>query len=127
VISPDQVNTALRRKRSGLWISSLCHSTTRRVVAASTLDEQAMSRYRTQSPDTSFDAERVLVRRYRAMSPAEKLRIFRQLSRTTQELALAGLRRRFPQASTRELQLRLAATRLDRETLRAAFGWSDDQ
>lgn len=94
---------------------------------ASTLDALAMSRYRTQSPDTSVAAERVQVRRYREMSPAEKLRIFRQLSRTTQELALAGLRRRFPAASTRELQLRLAATRLDRETLRAAFDWSDSQ
>jgi hypothetical protein len=61
------------------------------------------------------------------MSPADKLRVFRELSRTTQELALAGLRRRFPHASARELQLRLAATRLDRETLRAAFGWSDSK
>jgi len=61
------------------------------------------------------------------MSPHEKLRIFRQLSRTTQELALAGIRRRFPTASTRELQLRLAATRLDREILRAAFDWSDSK
>jgi len=86
-----------------------------------------MSRYRTQSADTSFDAERILVRGYRAMSPADKMRIFRQLSRATQELALAGLRRRHPQASPRELQLRLAATRLDADTLRAAFGWSDGQ
>jgi hypothetical protein len=61
------------------------------------------------------------------MSPADKLRIFRQLSRSTQELALAGLRRRYPQASPRELQLRLAATRLDSETLRVAFGWSNSQ
>jgi hypothetical protein len=61
------------------------------------------------------------------MSPADKLRIFRQLSRSTQELALAGIRRRYPQASPRELQLRLARTRLDGDTLRAAFGWSDGQ
>ena len=84
-----------------------------------------MSTYRTQSRDTSVDAERILVERYRRMSPADKLRIFSQLSRTTQQLALAGLRRRFPEASPRELELRLAATRFDRETLRAAFGWSE--
>lgn len=84
-----------------------------------------MSRYRTQSPDTRVEAERVLVERYREMSPADKLRLFSQLSRSTQELALAGLRRRYPHATDRELQLRLAATRLDRDTLRAAFGWSD--
>ncbi len=84
-----------------------------------------MSRYRTQSPDTSVEAEQILVERYRAMSPADKVHIFRQLSRATQELALAGLRRRHPQASARELQLRLAATRLDRDTLRDAFGWPD--
>jgi hypothetical protein len=84
-----------------------------------------MSRYQTQRPDTSVDAERFLVRRYRTISPADKLRIFRQLSRATQELALAGLRHRHPQASVRELRLRLAATRLDHETLRAAFGWTD--
>jgi len=86
-----------------------------------------MSRYQTQSRDTHVDAERFLIERYRAMSPADKLRIVRQLSLTTQELALAGLKRRFPEASPRELQLRLAATRLDRDTLRAAFGWSDGQ
>ena len=86
-----------------------------------------MDRYRTQSPDTSFDAERFLVRRYRTMSHADKLRIFSQLSRATQELALAGIRRRHPHASSRELQMRLAATRLDPAVLRDAFGWSDDQ
>ena len=84
-----------------------------------------MSQYRTQSPDTSFDAERFLICRYRAMSPADKLSIFRQLSQTAQALALAGLRRRHPEASPRELQLRLAATRLDEETLRAVFGWPE--
>ena len=85
-----------------------------------------MTRYRTQSADTSIDVDRMLVRRYRAMSPADKVRIVRQLSRTTQELALAGLRQRYPHASPREMQLRLAATRLDAATMRAAFGWSDD-
>ncbi len=86
-----------------------------------------VSQYRTQSPDTSFDAERFLVRKYRAMSPADKLRIFRQLSQTAQALALAGLRRRHPEASPRELQLRLAAMRLDKETLHTVFGWPESK
>ena len=86
-----------------------------------------MSQYRTQSPDTSFDAERFLVRRYRVMSPADKVHIFRQLSQTAQELALAGLRRRHPEASPRELQLRLAAMRLDEQTVRAVFGWPESK
>lgn len=86
-----------------------------------------MTRYRTQSPDTSVEAERILVHRYRMMSPDDKLRMVRQLSRTSQELALAGLRRRYPQASARDLSLRLAATRLDAKTLRDAFGWFDNR
>ena len=85
-----------------------------------------MSRYRTQSPDTSVEAERILVQRYQTMSSADKLRVFRQLSRASQELALAGLRRRHPDASARELRLRLAATRLAPKALRDAFGWPDD-
>ena len=86
-----------------------------------------MGRYRTQSSDTSYHAERMLLGRYRVMSPAEKVRIFCQLSQVSQELALAGLRRRHPEAARRELQLRLAATRLDAETMRAAFGWPNDK
>ncbi len=82
-----------------------------------------MSSYKPQSPDTSIEAERVLLARYRTMTPAEKLRIFRQLSRTTQELALAGLRLRNPGASSSELRMRLAATRIDSLAMKEAFGW----
>jgi hypothetical protein len=82
-----------------------------------------MSRYKTQSPDTSFEAERWLVERYRKMTPAQQIHIFQQLSRASQELAMAGLRDRHPHAGPEELRLRLAATRLSAETMREVFGW----
>jgi hypothetical protein len=83
----------------------------------------AARHYRTQSSDTSIEAERLLIAHYRRLTPANKLRIVAELSRASQQLALAGLRRRHPHASPHELAMRLAATRLDGPTLRDAFDW----
>lgn len=79
--------------------------------------------YRTQSPDTSREAEDVLFAGYRRMSAAEKWQRVADLTKTARAFALAGLRMRHPQASERELLLRLASTYIDRETMIAAFGW----
>lgn len=79
--------------------------------------------YRTQSPDTSREAEEVLFAAYRRMTPSEKWHRVADLTRTARAFALAGLRMRHPQASERELLLRLASTYIDRQTMIAAFGW----
>ncbi|WP_428263644.1 hypothetical protein [Haliangium sp.] len=83
--------------------------------------------YKTQSPDTSEEAERLLFERYRTMEPWEKAQLAAELSRAVDQLALAGLRLRHPDADERELRMRLAATRIDRETMIQAFGWDPDQ
>lgn len=82
-----------------------------------------MSGYRTQSNDTSEDAERLQFEIWRAMSPREKAEIISRLCISVRELALAGLQVRHPSANEEELQMRLFAMTLDRETMLAAYGW----
>jgi hypothetical protein len=79
--------------------------------------------YRTQSPDTSYAAEQVLIEAWRRMSLAEKARRVSDDCRAVERLALAGIRLRYPSADAREIQLRLAALRLGRDLTIAAFGW----
>jgi hypothetical protein len=88
---------------------------------------ETMSVYRTQSLDTSVEAERILIDRYRRMTPAEKLDIARALTKAAHELALAGARLRHPGATDDELRLHVAACRLSPEIMAAAFGWSPDR
>lgn len=83
------------------------------------------SAYRTQSPDTSVEAERLLFDSYRQMTPGQKLDMVRQLSMAASEFAAAGLKRRHPDASPHEIEMRLAAIRLGPEVMRDAFGWRE--
>jgi hypothetical protein len=82
--------------------------------------------YRTQSPDTSYAAERFLFARLRELPAWRKIEMLCSLNRAARDLALTGLRRRHPHASESELRLRLAALRLDRETVIRACGWDPD-
>ena len=82
-----------------------------------------MSRYKTQSSDTSRAIEEKLFEAYRRMSSSEKLRRIGELGQLAESVALAGLRARYPNADERELRLRLAARQLPREMMIAAFGW----
>ncbi len=79
--------------------------------------------YRTQSDDTSREAEEFLFAAYRKMTAQEKWDRVAALNGAAREFAMAGLRARHPKAPERELRLRLAAMRIDRETMIAAFGW----
>lgn len=63
---------------------------------------------KTQSPDTSPEAERVLIGLLRQASPARKARMMEDASRTTRRLMLAGLRQRHPLADEHEIKERLA-------------------
>jgi len=78
--------------------------------------------YRTQSSDTSIEAERVQFECFRALTPAERLEVILDLCRTGRELSLVGLRMRHPQATPEELELREAALRLGPELARAVHG-----
>ena len=79
--------------------------------------------YRTQSPDTSREAEDFLFAAYRRMEPWEKMHLVCELTRAAKTVAMAGLRERHPRASERELELRLAVLRYGPELVKEAFGW----
>lgn len=82
--------------------------------------------YRTQSPDTSYEAEQFLFARLRELPGWRRMEMLCSLNRAAREVALAGLRRRYPAADDEELRLRLAALRLDRETMIRVCGWDPD-
>jgi hypothetical protein len=79
--------------------------------------------YRTQSADTDFGVEQLLIEAYRRMPPWEKAHRVSDMIRTLDTLALACIIARHPEANERERRLRLAALRLDRDTMLHAFGW----
>jgi hypothetical protein len=82
--------------------------------------------YRTQSPDTSADAERFQIERLRQLSLAEKFALLSSLVLMSDRLSRAGIRLRYPDAEEKEIGLRAAALRLDAETMRAVYGWDPD-
>ena len=78
---------------------------------------------KTQSPDTSPEAERILIEGYRRMTPREKTQRVLEINRFGYQLALAGVRRRHPNADEREqklLRYRMTGERSDRQ-------WGDVQ
>lgn len=79
------------------------------------------------SPDTSPEAEAILIEGYRRMPAWKKLQQVGELSELVSQLALNDIRRRHPQAGERELKLRLASRRIEPELMRKAFGWDPDE
>jgi len=61
---------------------------------------------KTQSPDTSPEAERVLIEIARRMPPERKLQLAGQLGDAMRDLMKAGLRARHPEASREDLDRR---------------------
>lgn len=90
-------------------------------------DGESRPGYRTQSPDTSPEAERLLIEWSRRASPAEKLALVLRLNARARALQLAGIRARHPNADERELKMRLASLWLDRKTMIAMFGWDPEE
>jgi hypothetical protein len=84
---------------------------------------EAMDGYRTQSPDTSREAEELQFEAYRRMSFAEKLAVIDDLNRTADGLARAGIRERHPNATDEEIRKRLAALWYGREFTVKWLGW----
>ncbi len=85
------------------------------------------SSYRTQSPDTSREAEEMQFDHWRGLTPAQKARLVAGLTRMTNQLARAGIRLRHPHASDREVALRLMALRVDPKTMIEFFGWDPER
>ena len=73
-------------------------------------------------PDTSPEAEAVLITLLRQAPPWRKLHMVGQLNQTVRTLALSGLRRRYSEATPKELRRRLADLLLGPELARRAYG-----
>jgi len=82
--------------------------------------------YRTQSIDTSREAEEFQLEGYRKMEAWQKLAILDDLNRMVEGLARAGIRERHPDATEEQVRLRLAALRHGREFTIRWFGWDPD-
>jgi len=77
---------------------------------------------RTQSPDTSPEAERVMIELLRRAPIWRRLQLADSMSRTARLLAMSGIRQRFPQADEDELRRRFAELYLGPELAEKAFG-----
>ena len=76
---------------------------------------------RTRSPDTSPEAERVLLDLLRQAPAWRKLRLVEDTNRSVKDLLMAGLRHRFPQDPPVVLRRRLADLWLGPELSVAAY------
>ena len=77
---------------------------------------------RTQSPDTSPEAEQVLIALLRQAPAWRKLRMVEDTNRAVKDLLMAGLRQRFPDESPAALRRRLADLWLGPGLSAAAYG-----
>ncbi len=75
-----------------------------------------------QSPDTSPEAEQVLIELLRQAPPWRRLQLADRMSSTVRGLSLAGLRARHPRASEAELRRRFADIHLGPELAAKAYG-----
>ena len=76
---------------------------------------------RTQSQDTSAEAERVLIELLRAAPPWRKWQMIESSNRSVRQLAMAGLRLRHPNADEDELWRRMVDQSLGRELAEKVF------
>ncbi len=77
---------------------------------------------KTQSPDTSPEAERVLIKLLRDAPTWRKLRMVEDTNRAVKDLVMAGLRQRFPDESPAVLRRRFADFWLGPELAALAYG-----
>ena len=77
---------------------------------------------RTQSPDTSPEAERVLIELLRQAPAWRRLQLADRMSSTARNLGMAGLRARHPGASDAELRRRFADIHLGPELAAKVYG-----
>jgi len=77
---------------------------------------------RTQSPDTSAEAERVLIGLLRQAPAWRRLQLADHMSSTARGLSLAGLRARHPKASEAEVRRRFADIHLGPKLAAKVYG-----
>lgn len=77
---------------------------------------------RTQSPDTSSEAEQVLIELLRRAPAWKKLQMVDDTNRSVMGLLTSGLRQQFPQDTPELLRRRLANLWLGAELSAAAYG-----
>ena len=77
---------------------------------------------RTQSPDTSPEVERVLIRLLRRAPEWRRLQLTDRMSATVRGLCLAGVRTRHPKASEAEVRRRFADIHLGPDLAAKVFG-----
>ena len=82
---------------------------------------------KTQSPDTSPEAEQILIEGFRRMTIPQKMARLQQMSKLARTLALQEIRRRYPDADDQEMRLRLASRWIPANLMRKAFGWDPDE
>lgn len=82
---------------------------------------------KTQSPDTSPEAERMLIELVRRAPMWQRAAQLAGLIEMRRLLIMADLRRRYPQAGEEELRKRLAARLLPREDVMRLFNWDPEQ
>ena len=73
-------------------------------------------------PDTSPEAEAVLIRLLREAPPWRKLEMVDQLNQSVKLLALIGLRQRFPQRDNEYIHRRLADLLLGEDLASKVYG-----
>jgi hypothetical protein len=91
------------------------------------LDTRAAAWYgdgvmRTQSSDTSLEAERVMIELLRRAPAWRRLQLADRMSATVRQLSMAGLRTRYPKASEAELRRRFADLHLGPELAAKVYG-----
>ena len=77
---------------------------------------------KTQSPDTSVEAESFLIDRLRRAGPQRRLDMARDASRAVRQLAWNGLHFRYPAADDTELRRRYANLMLGEALAAELFG-----
>ena len=82
--------------------------------------------YRTESADTSAEAEQVVLEIARRRTPGEKAARVWAMMEYVHNLAFAALRRQRPELTNDEVRLRLTARRLGRELTIEVYGWDPE-
>jgi len=81
---------------------------------------------KTLSPDTTPEAEAVLLELLRRAPVWKRLQMIDQMHEVLRQLAMADIRRRYPHADNDEIKRRLAARVLSRTEVINAYGWDPD-
>ena len=81
---------------------------------------------KTLSPDTTPEAESVLVELLRRTPVWKRLQMVDEMHEILRQLAIADIRHRYPHAGDEEIKRRLAARVLSRTDVINAYGWDPE-